>query len=74
MTLSTFHGCPPGEAEAITTHLIDKHELEVIVKLNPTVLGYQTVREIVNGKLGYGDVRLGRPRWKPTCSSTERSS
>ncbi len=56
LTLSTFHGCPPEEIEAITKHLIDVHDLDVIVKLNPTLLGYDTVAGIVNEELGYTDV------------------
>ena len=56
LTLSTFHGCPPDEIESITRHLIDEHELDVIVKLNPTLLGYETVAGIVNDELGYVDV------------------
>jgi putative selenate reductase len=56
LTLSTFHGCPPEEIESITKHLIDVHDLDVIVKLNPTLLGYETVAAIVNDELGYGDV------------------
>ena len=58
LTLSTFHGCPPDEIEAITKHLIDRHELDVIVKLNPTLLGYETVASIVNDELGYADVSV----------------
>ena len=58
LTLSTFHGCPPGEIESITKHLIDVHELDVIVKLNPTLLGYETVAAIVNDELGYDDVHV----------------
>lgn len=58
VTLSTFHGCPPDEIEAITKHLIDHHDLDVIVKLNPTLLGLEQVGEIVHGSLGYSDVRL----------------
>ena len=57
-TLSTFHGCPPEEIESITKHLIDAHELDVIVKLNPTLLGYETVAGIVNDELGYVDVSV----------------
>ena len=53
VTLSTFHGCPPDEIESITKHLITRHGLNVIVKLNPTLLGFERVREIVNGALGY---------------------
>lgn len=56
LTLSTFHGCPPEEIESITKHLIDEHELDVIVKLNPTLLGYETVAGIVNDELGYTSV------------------
>ncbi|MEM9564301.1 MAG: 4Fe-4S dicluster domain-containing protein [Actinomycetota bacterium] len=58
LTLSTFHGCPPDEIEAITKHLIDVHDLDVIVKLNPTLLGYETVAGIVNDELGYTDVSV----------------
>ncbi len=56
LTLSTFHGCPPEEIEQITKHLIDVHDLDVIVKLNPTLLGYERVRSIINDELGYHDV------------------
>ena len=58
LTLSTFHGCPPDEIESITKHLIDEHDLDVIVKLNPTLLGYETVAGIVNDELGYSDVSV----------------
>ena len=58
LTLSTFHGCPPNEIESITKHLIDEHGLDVIVKLNPTLLGYETVSAIVNNELGYTEVNV----------------
>ena len=58
LTLSTFHGCPPDEISQITKHLIDVHDLDVIVKLNPTLLGYETVADIVNNQLGYHDVEV----------------
>jgi putative selenate reductase len=58
LTLSTFHGCPPDEIESITKHLIDEHQLDVIVKLNPTLLGYETVASTINEELGYQDVSV----------------
>jgi putative selenate reductase len=58
VTLSTFHGCPPDEIESITKHLIDAHDVDVIVKLNPTLLGLDRVQSIVNDQLGYEDVTL----------------
>ncbi len=60
VTLSTFHGCPPDEIEAITKHLMTQHELDVVVKLNPTLLGFERVSEIVNDELGFDEVRLRR--------------
>ena len=58
VTLSTFHGCPPEEIEGITKHLMTRHGVDVVVKLNPTLLGHARVREIVNTTLGYDYVQL----------------
>lgn len=58
ITLSTFHGCPPDEIEQITKHLIDAHDIDVIVKLNPTLLGPDGVSSIVHDALGYDYVEL----------------
>ncbi len=60
LTLSTFHGCPPDEIESITKYLIDEHELDVVVKLNPTLLGYDAVSAILHDQLGYADIPLPR--------------
>ncbi len=61
VTLSTFHGCPPDEIESISRHLMTRHGLDVVVKLNPTLLGFERVEEIVNRELGYGEIRLRPP-------------
>ena len=58
ITLSTFHGCPPDEIEQITKHLIAEHDIDVIVKLNPTLLGPEGVSSIVHDTLGYDYVEL----------------
>lgn len=57
-TLSTFHGCPPDEIGAITRHLMSRHGLDVVVKLNPTLLGFDRVSGILHEELGYDEVRL----------------
>jgi putative selenate reductase len=57
-TLSTFHGCPPEEIEAIARHLMDEYGLDVVVKLNPTLLGFETVGGILHDRLGYREVPL----------------
>ena len=56
VTLSTMHGCPPDEIEKICTYLLDERELHTSVKCNPTLLGPERVRGIVNDDLGYVDV------------------
>ncbi len=60
VTLSTFHGCPPDEIESITKHLMTRHGLDVVVKLNPTLLGFERVHGILKGTLGYDELRLRR--------------
>jgi len=50
ITLSTMHGCPPEEIESICEYLINEKELHTFVKLNPTLLGYDRVRDILNGQ------------------------
>jgi putative selenate reductase len=60
VTLSTFHGCPPDEIESITKHLMTRHGLDVVVKLNPTLLGFDRVHGILTGTLGYDELRLRR--------------
>lgn len=48
VTLSTMHGCPPNEIEAICRYMLEEKGLNTFVKLNPTLLGYPRVREILD--------------------------
>ena len=52
VTVSTLHGCPPDEIERIASYLIEKKHLHTFVKCNPTILGYETARTILDG-MGY---------------------
>ncbi|MDR3373305.1 MAG: 4Fe-4S dicluster domain-containing protein [Ancalomicrobiaceae bacterium] len=56
VTLSTFHGCPPDEIEAIADYLMDDVGLDVVIKLNPTLLGRERLKAILNDSLGYRDL------------------
>lgn len=56
VTLSTFHGCPPHEIEAIVRHLLEHHGLSVVIKLNPTLLGEETVSSLLHEVLGFTDL------------------
>ncbi len=53
ITLSTMHGCPPGEIEKIGLYLIREKGLHTVIKLNPTLLGPEKVRDILNTRSGY---------------------
>lgn len=56
VTLSTFHGCPPAEIEAIAGYLLEEIGVDVIVKLNPTLLGYEEVTQLLRDRLGYEEL------------------
>ncbi len=53
ITLSTMHGCPAGEIKDIAMYLLKEHGLHTFVKLNPTLLGSERLREILNDKLKF---------------------
>jgi len=56
ITLSTMHGCPPDEIEKIGKYLIEKRKLDTAVKLNPTLLGPDKLRQILNSDLKFANV------------------
>ena len=57
VTLSTMHGCPPDEIEAICRYMLEEKNLNTFVKLNPTLLGFARVREILD-TCGFGYIGL----------------
>ncbi|MCK9426346.1 MAG: putative selenate reductase subunit YgfK [Ignavibacteriaceae bacterium] len=59
VTLSTMHGCPPTEIEAIAKYLIEEKGLHTYVKLNPTLLGYEKATSILH-QLGFQYIELDR--------------
>ncbi|MFH2032099.1 MAG: putative selenate reductase subunit YgfK [Bacteroidota bacterium] len=57
MTLSTMHGCPPDEIEAIANYLLTEKKIHTFIKLNPTLLGYEFVKSTLKN-LGYNYLTL----------------
>jgi putative selenate reductase len=55
VTLSTMHGCPPGEIGKICEYLMRERGLHTYVKCNPTLLGPERVRGILHDELGFID-------------------
>jgi putative selenate reductase len=58
VTLSTFHGCPADEIESIARFLLKDLGFHVIIKLNPTLLGFQEVRHLLHDRMGYTHLEL----------------
>ncbi len=58
ITLSTFHGCPADEIEDIVRYLITEHHLNVIVKMNPTLAGFEFTRNLLQNTAGYKHIEL----------------
>jgi len=53
ITISTMHGCPPNEVEKIGSYFVTERKLHTTIKLNPTLLGPERLRSILNDKLGF---------------------
>jgi putative selenate reductase len=60
VTLSTFHGCPADQVEAIARYLLEELGFHTIIKLNPTLLGFDRVRGLLFDRLGYRNLELRR--------------
>ena len=58
VTVSTLHGCPPQEIEAIASYLLREKGMHTFVKCNPTLLGYQSARSILD-HMGYDYIQFG---------------
>lgn len=57
ITLSTMHGTPPEQQEAICRYLISEKKVNTFVKLNPTLLGYDYVRDVLD-RQGYDEIEF----------------
>ncbi len=71
VTLSTFHGCPADQIEAIARHLVEERGLRTIIKLNPTLLGFDDVRHILHERLGYTQFELRREAFEKDLQYAE---
>jgi putative selenate reductase len=58
VTLSTFHNCPPNEIEKICHFLLTEIGMDVVVKMNPTMLGLEEINNLLHDRMGYRDIRV----------------
>jgi len=70
VTLSTMHGCPPQEIEAICRHLLATKKMHTYVKLNPTLLGYAVVRDLLD-RHGFQNIQLQSETFEHDLQGTE---
>ena len=70
VTVSTLHGCPPDEIERIASYLITEKGLHTFVKCNPTILGYESARSILDG-MGYGYIAFDEHHFNEDLQYTD---
>ncbi len=58
ITLSTFHGCPADEIERICEFLLTQIGVDVIVKMNPPMLGKEKLEYLLHDVMGYHEVQV----------------
>lgn len=58
ITLSTFHGCPADEIERICEFLIAEMDCDVVIKMNPPMLGKERLEHLLHEVMGYVDIRV----------------
>ena len=58
ITISTLHGCPPSEIEAIASYMLEEKHLNTFIKCNPTLLGYEFARKTMDD-MGYDYIVFG---------------
>lgn len=64
ITLSTFHGTKPEEIENICEFLITEMDFNVVVKMNPTMLGKEKLEYLLHEKLGYTHIEVNENAYK----------
>ncbi|HVT28919.1 MAG TPA: 4Fe-4S dicluster domain-containing protein [Lacipirellulaceae bacterium] len=60
ITLSTFHGCPADEIERICEFLLTELDVNVIVKMNPPMLGRERLEHLLYDLMGYHELRVNQ--------------
>lgn len=68
LTLSTFHGCPADEIERMVHFLMSEMDLNVTVKLNPTLLGREQVEHLLHEVLGYTEIQVTQEAFEKDLS------
>lgn len=68
ITLSTFHGTKPEEIESICEFLINELDFNVVIKMNPPMLGKEKLEHLLHEKLGYTDIEVNENAYKASIT------
>jgi putative selenate reductase len=60
VTVSTFHNCPPNEIERICSFLLSEIGMDVVIKMNPTMLGLEELNHLLHDRLGFHDIQVNK--------------
>ncbi len=64
ITLSTFHGTKAEEIESICEFLITEMDFNVVIKMNPPMLGKEKLEYLLHEKLGYTHIEVNENAYK----------
>ena len=59
VTISTMHGCPPAETERIARYLLEEKRLNLLLKCNPTLVGFEYARKALDAR-GFTHIQMER--------------
>lgn len=63
MTVSTMHGTPADQIEDIINHLLVNKKINTYLKCNPTLLGYERVRSLLDS-MNFDYIEFGREQFE----------
>jgi putative selenate reductase len=64
ITLSTFHGTKAEEIESICQFLITEMDFNVVIKMNPPMLGKEKLEHLLHDRLGFSNIEVNENAYK----------
>jgi putative selenate reductase len=68
ITLSTFHGTRAEEIESICDFLISEMDFNVVIKMNPPMLGKEKLEHLLYEKLGYTNIEVNESAYEASIT------
>jgi len=64
ITLSTFHGTKAVEIESICQFLVTEMDFDVVIKMNPPMLGKERLEHLLHDRLGFSQIEVNENAYK----------